>query len=496
MKHPSGLPVLFFAEMWERFSFYGMRSLLTLYMKGPLGYAHEAATSVFHAYGALVYTFPMAGGVLADRLLGFRLAILLGAILMALGHFVMAIPTELALYCALALLCLGNGLFKPNISGLVGQLYGEGDTRRDAGFTIFYMGINLGAFLAPLVCGSIGERIDWHFGFGLAGIGMLVGLLWFVLGKARLEGHGEPPDRERLHRPRLAGLSAFRLLLLVVALAIAPVALALWRNDYLSYLLYPLGLVVYGGLVLEARRRPREQRDRLLVAMVLMFGSTVFWAMFEQAGSSLTLFTDSNVDRELIPQALGLRRWLGASVPASVFLAFNPLYIIMLALPFARLWTRLKERRRDPSVPLKFGLGLAQLGAGFLLLVFVGVPLAGADKLVHVNWLLLMYLLHTTGELCLSPVGLSAMTKLATRDMTGTVMGAWFLAAAYSQVLGSTIAAATAVEPKLADGAIDPAVSLEAYAGVFETVGWIAVVLGGLFMLAAPRLRRLMHGVA
>lgn len=491
--HPRGLPVLFFAELWERFSFYGMRSLLTLYMTKALRYSDQRAYGVYGAYGSLVYAFPVLGGWLADRLLGFRLAIVLGGLLMAAGHFVMAVPGELALYVAMALLCLGNGFFKPNISSLLGQLYVAGDARRDAGFTIFYMGINIGALAAPLLCGTIGQRVDWHWGFGLAGFGMVLGLLWFLSGRARLQGHGQPPDVARLMRKGFGKLSALQWTLIATGLSIGPVALALRDNQTIGYLLYALGVVVYGGLIVRALRQPAVVRGRLLAAIVLMACSMVFWALFEQAGSSLTLFTERNVDREVIPHLWGLRDWIGADIPASALLAINPLYIMFLALPFARLWTSLKQRQHDPSIPTKFSLGLIQLGLGFLVVVYLAAPRASAGGLTGIGWLLLMYLLHTTGELCLSPVGLSAMTKLAPPDSSGLVMGAWFLATSYSHHFGGAIAKLTALKPGAGGGS--GVASLEVYTDVFAKLGWLAVVVGLGTAVAARPLKRLMHGV-
>jgi POT family proton-dependent oligopeptide transporter len=500
--HPRGLAVLFVTELWERFSFYGMRSLLTLYMTRVLRYSDRRAYGVYGAYGALVYACPLAGGVLADRLLGYRVAVLLGAVLMALGHFVMAIRHELALYTALALLCLGNGFFKPNISSLVGRLYASGDPRRDAGFTIFYLGINIGAFLAPLVCGSLGERVDWHWGFGLAGVGMLIALLWFGRGRAALEGHGEPPSLEALTARRWLGLDALQLTLLGSLAAVPLVALALQRPQLLGWLLYGAGAAVYGGLIWAALRADATTRRRLLLALVLMACSSVFWALFEQAGSSLTLFAERHVDRSLAHGPLGaLLSTLApgarpTELPASVLQAANPLFLIVLALPAAALWTALKRRAADPSAPTKFGLALLQLGLGFLVLV-AGTASADAQARVPLHWLLALYLLLTTGELCLSPIGLSAMTRLAPPRLASTVMGAWFLANAFSHHVGGLIASMTAL-PASADSAPAPfaaAGALRLYVSVFTRLGYLALAVGALLLVGARWLRRPLRGL-
>ncbi|MBK8481202.1 MAG: peptide MFS transporter [Proteobacteria bacterium] len=501
-RHPRGLRVLFITELWERFSFYGMRSLLTLYMTRVLRYSDRRAYGVYGAYGALVYACPLAGGVLADRLLGYRVAVLLGAVLMALGHFVMAIRHELALYVALALLCLGNGFFKPNISSLVGRLYATGDPRRDAGFTIFYMGINAGAFLAPLICGSLGERVDWHWGFGLAGIGMLVALLWFGRGRAALEGHGEPPSLEALRARRWLGRSALQLIVLGSLAAVPLLAFALRRPELVAWLLYGAGAAVYGGLVWVALRSDAQTRGRLLLALVLMACSTVFWALFEQAGSSLTLFAARNVDRSLAHGPIGaLFRTLAPEtplpeLPASVLQAANPLFLLALGLPAAALWTTLNRRGSDPSVPTKFGVALLQLGLGYLVLV-AGTAWADAQGRVALRWLLGLYLLHTSGELCLSPIGLSAMTRLAPPHLAGTLMGAWFLASSYSHHFGGLIAAMTALPSSTGTDATAPAAAaaLQLYVSVFARLGYLALGVGALLLVSARWLQRPLRGI-
>lgn len=484
LNHPRALYTLFFAEMWERFSFYGMRSLLVLYMTKQLFYADAKAYGVYGAYGALVYAAPVIGGLLADRLLGYRRGIILGGILMALGHFVMAVPNETAMFIALALLCLGNGFFKPNVSSLVGKLYGEGDPRRDSGFTIFYMGINLGAFLSPLVCGLIGETFGWHYGFGLAGIGMLIGLGVFIRGQKLLEDKGLPPEPALLEKKVFAGLKSTQALYLACMLAVPLVAFGLNQNQYVGNILYIMGIAIVGFLVYTAFTSEKVARDRLLVVVALMFFHCLFWAFFEQAGSSLTLFADRNVDLTLF----------GWAIPASLTQSINPLIIIAFAPLFAKMWINLQNKGIQPSIPVKFVLGIAQVGLGFGALVF-GAFFA-KDGITGFFWLVLAYFLHTTGELCISPVGLSAVTKLAPAKAVGTVMGAWFLSISFAHHLAGWIAKLTDTASAEGTGeVVAPVYSLPIYTEVFFKIFWVSLGVALLLWLISPYLKRRMHGV-
>lgn len=485
LSHPKGLYILFFSEMWERFSFYGMRSLLVLYMTKELLYGDEKAYGVYGAYGALVYAFPVIGGLLADKLLGYRVAIILGGVLMALGHFLMAVQTIPTFYAALALLCLGNGFFKPNISSTVGKLYKAGDPRRDAGFTIFYMGINVGAFLSPIVCGLVGETIGWHYGFALAGFGMVAGLVTFLRGQKYLEEHGMPPDPAKLKKRVFAGLTRLNLVYICCPLAIPLIALGLHHNAYVGGILGVVGAAILAYLLFISFTGERVARDRLLVVIVLMFFHTLFWAFFEQAGSSLTLFADRNVDRHIFG-------WL---MPASLTQTFNPLFIIVLAPLFAQLWLKLQSVGKQPSVPIKFVLGIVQVGLGFGALV-IGASLAKESGITAMLWLVIAYLLHTTGELCLSPVGLSAVTKLSPAKAVGTVMGAWFLTISFAHHLGGIIAKLTRVPSEAGmEAAVDPVLALGIYSDVFLNICWVSLGVGVLLWLISPFLKRMMHGV-
>ncbi len=483
--HPRGLYILFFAELWERFSFYGMRALLTLYMVKELIYADEKAYGVYGAYGALVYTAPVLGGLIADKLLGHRKAIQLGAIIMAMGHFTMAFNTETTFYIALALLIIGNGFFKPNISSLLGKLYEEDDPRRDGGFTIFYMGINMGALLAPLACGTIGELYGWHYGFGLAGIGMLAGLLVFRLGEKRLGEKGLPPDDEKLKKSIGFGFNCHRLIILLSFLTVPLFAMLVNQNQMMSYILGFTGLVMLGSLFWNALQSGQVERERVFVILILTFFSMLFWSFFEQAGSSLTLFTDRNVDRNL----------LGWEIPASLFQSVNPAFIIFLAPLFSWLWISLSRVRREPSTPMKFVLGMVQLGLGFWVFV-LGATFAGEDGIVPMFFLLAGYFLHTTGELCLSPVGLSMVTKLAPGQIVGFVMGTWFLSSAFAHHIAGIIAKLTSLPQNMETGAsVSAAESLGNYSHVFGQIGLVAVGAGLVLWLLVPLLRKWMHGV-
>lgn len=738
-RHPPGLFLLFFVEMWERFSFYGMRALLVFYLiKGFMRASDAEAYAIYGAYGALVYATPYLGGILADRLLGARLAVIWGGLLMAAGHLLLTIEQSWALYGALALLICGNGFFKPNISTMVGKLYPAASSKRDAGFTIFYMGINLGAALAPLVCGYIGETYGWHYGFGLATLGMLAGLATFVAGAAlarfliiaasiglvaimlfgsrdnalqlllslpiavallgaglvsfiRLgEGTlppevGAPSDAARLHglalplfagrdgqgNATVVGLSRFATVLVGTLIAVPIFALLVAYHGVATWVLNVAGILAFGSILAWTLRSPRVERDRLIVILVLCFFSMLFWAFFEQAGSSVNNFTDRNVDRvvgdvrvapgntyEEVPvtqEFLGLtvngRLWTlehieeattlraragererareaaalaaaaearsrvlgekgseadaaraaeaaaaeariatdrdllererrerrsaeadrvartqanaaradalargftereaeeiaserrrsaraeflmrggdeaaaddaafrgnaargfitftatdeharlglgvgGNEVRASVFQAANPIFILLFGLPFSLLWGWLGTRGRDPSAPFKFALGLFQLGAGFLAFWY-GAKAADENGMVALAWLLLGYLLQTTGELCLSPVGLSLVTRLAPAKIVSTIMGAWFLATAFSHLLAAAIAKLTGVSDGGEGATIPPPIeTVGVYGTVFGGVGLAAIAAGVVMLALSPLLRRMMH---
>jgi POT family proton-dependent oligopeptide transporter len=479
--HPKGLFVLFFAEMWERFSYYGMRALLIFYLTKHWLFSDEDSGVIYGAYTALVYITPVLGGYLADRYLGQRKAVTYGAILLTFGHFLMGFEgsggqdaASLNIFwLALAFIIVGSGFLKANISVIVGQLYPRTDVRRDGAYTIFYMGINLGAALGALLCGYLGETYGWSYGFGAAGVGMLLGLIVFVVFKPLLLGRGEPLNPEALNKTVL-GLK-LEWLLYLVGLVVVVICWWLVQNQsVVGTLLGIAGAILIAYVLWTAvRKLEPHDRDRIFAAMFLIIGSILFWALFEQAGSSLNLFTDRHVDR--------------AGVPASVFQSLNAIYIVMLAPLFAWLWTSLGRKGLEPSAAAKFGLGIVQLGVGFLVLV-AGSAAAGADNMVPVLFIFLIYLFHTTGELCLSPVGLSAMNRLAPAHLASLIMGTWFFASATGNFVAGLIASATGSEAASGEGA-----GREVVMAVYSQIGWIAIGVGVAVVVISPLIKKLMH---
>ena len=439
--HPRGLSTLFFTEMWERFSYYGMRALLILFMTasvadGGLGFDTAVAGAVYGLYTSMVYMTTVPGGWIADRLIGQRRAVLYGGILIAAGHFSMAFPSLATFYLGLFLIVIGTGLLKGNVSVIVGQLYARHDTRRDAGFSIFYMGINLGAFIAPLVCGYLGQRVDWHLGFAAAGAGMVIGIIQYVAGGRYLGDAGLHPapaasaaEFARVRR-RAIWLGAVTSIVIVLFGAgaytgVLPVG-AQQIADGAGYLLLLLCLIFFGWLLFSPSWAPDERR-RIYVIVIFFLAAAIFWSLFEQAGSTLNLFADRDTRTSI----------LGWGFPSSWFQSMNSFFIWSFAPVFAWLWIRMG--RHEPSTPIKFSLGLLLVGAGFAVLV-VGARLAENGVQVSPMWLTVVYLLHTFGELCLSPVGLSAMTKLAPVRIAGLMMGVWFLATSVGNFIAGRLA--------------------------------------------------------
>ena len=483
--HPKGLFILFFAEMWERFSYYGMRALLVLYLTKHFLFTDGQAYGIYGAYTTLVYVTPVIGGVLADRYLGQRKAVLFGAILLVLGHLGMAFegePVKVAsersasimniFYLSLALIIAGVGFLKANISAIVGELYEKTDERRDGAFTIFYVGINLGAFGGALIAGGLGETFGWKYGFGLAGIGMLFGLIAFMWGKPLLEGAGEPPNPAALTAKKFGALSTEWIIYLATFVGIAVIWFLIQDQGAVKWVLYIAFAVVYGWIILTSvLNLPPHPRNRIFAALILITVQVLFWALFEQAGSSLSLYTDRSVDRTIF----------GQEIKTSVFQSLNAMYIVLLGPLFAALWVWLGKHNLDPSAPAKFGLGVIQLGLGFLVLVW-GATAAGAG-MTPVIFIFLIYLLHTTGELCLSPVGLSAMTRLSTPKMVGLIMGAWFLASGAGNFAAAQIAQLTSADGGGAEQVIQ----------VYATVGKLAIGVGVALIVLSPLIKRMMH---
>lgn len=557
--HPKGLAILFFTEMWERFSYYGMRGLLIIYLTQHFLFSDSQSTLIYGAYTALVYVMTIIGGTLADRYLGQRKAVTFGAILLVAGHGMMAfegagskqiltfegaeyeitldgrgsgenvnqliisetgqsvmsfaeggtqivvadpaavglpatIPfsTEMTrveqeemyvniLYLALALIIAGVGFLKANISTIVGTLYGYGDARRDSGFTIFYMGINIGAFLASIIIGYIGIAYGWKYGFGLAGIGMVAGLLTFLAFQGWLEGRAEPPDPEKLKQkvfgPINVEWSCYLAGLGIVAIAMT----AVMNPEYMGSILAPLGILMLVFLVGYAIFKTKgSERGQMLAAIYFVLAQIPFWALFEQAGSSLNLFTDRLVDRTMF----------GWEVPAPIFQSLNAGFIFIFAPIIAWMWIALAKRGRNPSTPVKFALGVFMAGLGFYALV-AGMGVSGDAGMTAVYFVFLIYWIHTMGELMLSPVGLSAVTKLAPARVVGMTMGAWFLYSGLSNFLAGIIASSTGAET-IGGQLTDVAAAKATYTAVYSQVGMIAMAIAVGMLLISPIIKMLM----
>lgn len=572
--HPRGLVVLFLTEMWERFSYYGMRALLVLYLTQHFLFGPKEAQGIYAAYAALVYLMPVVGGMIADKYLGSRKAVIIGAVLLVAGHFMMAFEGnggrenltiggttyelqvegrdqnrtifavnggervqvaispegisrvgaepaaavaadaaapvvaaqaagfpaftatggyslettrdlgfgEPVLFFALSLIIVGVGFLKANISTVVGQLYEENDPRRDGGFTIFYVGINLGSVLATAACSYLGIKYGWAYGFGLAGIGMTLGLITFILGQSWLEGRGGPPQPEMLKTRKVFGLPFEAIFWIGGLVAVFPVWLLMQRHHIIETALPWLAAVIFASVVGYVVFKLRgAERSRMLVALTLIFFSVLFWALFEQAGSSLTLFAD---------QSTSMPTWFNAPMTQM----FNPGIIVIGGPIIAALWVWLGKRNMEPSTPVKFSFALVLVGAGFLLLTWASTTQAGADFRVPLLFLFLTYFLHTMGELCLSPVGLSMITKLSVDRVVGLMMGVWFLSSSVAHIAAGFIAQATSTAT-VAGVVTSPELALQTYGSIFGTIGWTGVVVGVVLLLLSPLLKKGMAGV-
>jgi len=480
-KHPSGLSTLFFTEMWERFSYYGMRSLLILFLTSSVdngGFALSAVTAsaIYGLYTSSVYLSGLPGGWIADRILGHRRSVFVGGMIIAAGHFSMALGSVAAFYSGLVLIVMGTGLLKPNVSAIVGDLYPEGGVRRDAGFSIFYSGINLGAFLGPIICGYLGEQVNWHLGFGAAGVGMVLGLIQYRLGYKRLGDAGlrnlDSNERSRSVRSLLAGIALVVAIILILSflssrgtIDLSPKSVA----ESLGYVIAAIAIVYFGYQLVFGGFNSIEKK-RIVVILVLFLAAVLFWCGFEQAGSSMTLFARDYTNRLIF----------GKELPTSWLQSVNALMIICFAPLFGILWVKLASRQ--PSIPMKFALGLIQLGVGFGVLVWastqVGDP-AHPNK-VTMAWLVATYFFHTTGELCLSPVGLSAMTKLSPAKLVGQMMGIWFLATSFGNLMAGLLA-----------GKMESMGLVQ----LFSSVAMWTVALGIVLLLISRPVKRLMGGV-
>ena len=476
--HPRGLSTLFFTEMWERFSYYGMRGLLILFLvasvqTGGFGLTDKTAAAIYGLYTGFVYLMALPGGWVADRILGQRNAVFLGGCIIAAGHFSMAFPSVPTFYGGLVLIVIGTGLLKPNVSAMVGDLYPQGSPRRDAGFSVFYSGINVGALLGPLVCGFLGEKVNWHLGFSAAGIGMVFGLIQYRFGGKYLatpdvrKGARTAADRTAL---RQLGIGC------AIVVGIVAIAIVLQAAGVINLSLYGvaqgtgyfmLGLaILYFASILLFGKLDAAEKKRVIVIFVFFMAAVLFWAGFEQAGSSLNLFSDRLMNRDLF----------GKTIPTSWFQSVNSFFLIIFAPVFGALWIKLG--RRQPSTAAKMGYGLLLLAAGFFLLAW-GAHFAVNGVKVSMMWMIVTYLLHTFGELCLSPVGLSSVTKLAPKKLAGQLMGTWFMGTA----LGNLIAG-------LAAGGFEGMGVSELFAAVAKVTGVAGVVL----LIFAKPIRRLVGG--
>ena len=494
--HPKGLFYLFFAELWERFSFYGMRALLTLYMVNvifeALATRDMAAAAVYASYGSLVYASTVIGGRISDSLLGFRKSILLGGVLMALGHFVLAIESDLTFYLALGLIVVGNGFFKPNISTFVAALYKDNDPRKDAGFVIFYMGINIGGFVAPLLCGWLGAAYGWHYGFGLAGIGMLTGLAFFWQGiKAGVFGQEGLPPAPAVLAEKMGPLSRDQWVSLLAFLSAPLVAFFLSSyeaiaggetlfgdQNLVNVLFKAIGIIVVVYLASILYQATVAERKKLIVAIFITVFMTLFWGFHELSGSVITLFADRNVQLD--------------TINASQTNALNSMFIILLSIPISLLFTYLSKRGLNPRTPYKFGIGLLLAGCSFYVLKLSG-EFANAEGLVPFSFLLIMYFLISIGELFMSPVGLSKITDLSPKRIVAFMMGIWFLSSSYAFQLVGFIGKQLAVESN--DTVVSGLVSLPIYIDGFSLISNYAIGAGVLVLLIAPLLNKLMGDV-
>ena len=502
--HPKGLYYLFFAELWERFSFYGMRALLMLYMTQHLLYSDDMSFGIFAAYGSLVYVTPLIGGIVSDKVLGYRKSIILGGVLMALGHFVLTIEHPITFYTSLALLIVGNGFFKPNISSFVGSLYEKGSAKRDSGFMIFYMGVNLGGWLAPLICGWLGLTYGWHYGFGLAGFGMLLGLVIFknALNKGVFGSKGGVTN-SILFNAKYFNISVNNLIIIGSFLAVPLIALIIRYNQFEHYLVWMVSVVIFIVLIKIYKASSVIEKSQLLVIIYFTVLACLFFIVFEQAGSSLTLFAQRNVDLQ----------WINASQSNSL----NSAYIVLLAIPFSWLWTYLSKKNKNPSSPVKMGVGLVLVGIGFLVFGFSSHFLNESAQ-VPMLFLVCGIFIYTLGELFLSPIGLSKVTELSPKKHLSFLMGIWFLASFYGHFFAGKIASLTTIvegrESVFTKGFLryiiprvtnlkfenvskltEEHLQLYSYVSVFTGIGLFTLIIGVLAILISPQVKKLMGNV-
>jgi proton-dependent oligopeptide transporter, POT family len=481
---PKQLYLLFFAEMWERFSFYGMKALLIAYMVSQLHFDDPKAYAILGSYAALVYTMPMFGGFMADRFIGYQRSVMFGGIMMTLGHFILAIPNNWSFFYGMAFIICGNGFFKPNISSLVGTLYGENDSRRDSGFSIFYMGINIGAAIGGFLCAYVGTEINWHYGFGLAGIFMAIGFIVFVFGKKSLGHRGLPPNAEALKKP-VVGFVKPEHIIYGGTLLIVPLVVFLFNQYYLmDYIMFGLGIISFIYVLSVGLKMEKEARLKLFAALTMIIFSIIFWAIYEQNAGSMNLLAERNSKMILF----------GIDLPElSVNNFLPPGWVIILTLIIAPFWPWLNKKGKEPSTPMKFALSFIFLGIGFYIF-YLGCHVNKSSGIVPLWPFVWGYCFIILGELCLSPIGLSMVTKLSPPKMVSLIMGIWFFASAIGEFLAAKIGSQMSV-PKDILAKNDPALSLPYYADVILKIGIASVVIGVLLMFTVPFLKRWMGNV-
>ncbi len=495
--HPKGLFYLFFAELWERFSFYGMRALLTLYMVEEifksLSNRDFATAAVYASYGSLVYASTVIGGQVSDKILGMRSSIFLGGVLMSIGHFVLAVENDIAFFLALAFIIVGNGFFKPNISTFVGALYKDGDVRKDSGFTIFYMGINIGGWIAPLLCGGLAVTYGYHYGFALAGFGMMTGLLFFWSGiKKNVFGDkGLPPNNDVYEKPVL-GIPQKTLIPILSVLSVPVIAYVLSSYDAimggesilgdetivgLIFKLIGITIVIYlGNIMLQSTA---EERKKLFMAVLITFFMTMFWGFHELSGSVITLFASRNVA-------------LDGLMTAAQTNSLNSMFIILLAIPISLLWEALSKKKLNPRTPYKFGLGLILAGASFYILA-LSKGSADENGMVPFAYLIIMYFVLSIGELFMSPVGLSKITSLSPKRIVAFMMGIWFLSSAYAFQIVGFIGKQLAVDSTDVNvGGLD---TIDIYTDGFMLISQYALGAGLIVIIFSPLMKKLMGDV-
>lgn len=481
-KHPKQLYLLFFTEMWERFSFYGMKALLIAYMVTQLKFDEPKAYAILGSYAALVYTMPMFGGMIADRFLGYRKAIMFGGILMTIGHFVLAIPQGWSFFYGMAFIICGNGFFKPNISSLVGTLYADNDPKKDSGFSLFYMGINIGAALGGILCGYVGQKINWHYGFGLAGIFMIVGLVTFYFGKKSLREKGLPPNDEFLKKP-IWGFIKTEYFIYGGTLLIVPLVVTLFNMyEAMDYIMFGLGLVSLIYIIYIAMKLEPTARFKLFAALVMIIFSILFWAFYEQNSGSLNLFAIRNVNMN----------FLGYDLPAlSVNNFLPPGWVIILSFFFAWLWPWLNKKGKEPSTPLKFAFSFILMGIGFYVF-YLACKTSNINGLIPLWTFVAGYFFIISGELCISPIGLSMITKLSPAKIVAMMMGIWFFASAIGEFFAAKIGSMMSVPEAVQNDAV---ASMPYYAGILNKIALASVGIGIVLWIIVPLLKKWMKDI-